>query len=379
LKKIEFAKDLLVEPSSRGASDVMHILAGVGSSSSKSKAQEFINKVDAQKQCDAFGNYEDLARSTNIDVVYIATPHSHHFSNAMLALQSGRHVLCEKPLTVNAEQARRLVTVATKNNLFLMEGMWTRFQPIGVEIRRLIEESAVGTITRVFADNSLGMDPLTDFPAGDRMVSKILAGGALLDCEYSTVDEEFVLLTKQVGPYSIQWVIEALPKERRRPLKVFSVVSRCHDIGVDESAGISMKFSAEDGSKPELLGLASVSLRAADDYDGRTPVVRFQGDKGEIQIFGRPWRPSHLRVIQRDQGFGSKGTHINRFENYIPQGNYGLSYEADEVARCIRDGELESTIMPWNDSLIIMEIMDRVRSDNELDFPDNIESAENGM
>lgn len=137
-----------------------------------------------------------------------------------------------------------------------------------------------------------------------------------------------------------------------------------------------MKFRSEDESKSELLGFASASLRATDDYDGRTPVVKIQGDKGEIQIFGTSWRPSHLRMIQRKQGFRNKGTQVREFKNAMPQDIYGLAYEADEVARCIRDGKQQSKIMPWGESLITMEIMDTVRRDNGLKFPDDIESIE---
>lgn len=121
--------------------------------------------------------------SPEVDIVYIATPHSHHYQNAKLALLAGKHVLCEKPLTVNALQAKKLCEVAAQKGLFLMEAMWTRFQPINLEISRLIQSHTIGDVIRVIADNSLGVDPSTDFPPGDCLTKKELAGGALLDCE----------------------------------------------------------------------------------------------------------------------------------------------------------------------------------------------------
>ncbi|KAJ5570084.1 dimeric dihydrodiol dehydrogenase [Penicillium hispanicum] len=355
----EFAQDLLLSSSGRGVADVIHVLVGVGSSRSAATANAFLQRVNAPVTCVPFASYDDLVHSPDIDIVYIATPHSHHFPNAILALESGKHVLCEKPLTVNAAQTKILIALATQGKLFLMEGMWTRFQPIGVEIRRLVDGSEIGTVTRIFADNSLGMDPLEDFPPEDRMVRKDLAGGALLD----------------LGIYSIHWVMQVLSKDMRYPSEVVSVVSKCLESKVDESVTIILKFPFHGEDNAAVLGVANASLRAADSYDGQTPVIRIQGDKGEIQVFGRPWCPSHLCVVGRKQGFGNVGVQIHRFENHFPDAVYGLAYEADEAARCIRDAKLESPFMPWNESLVCMEIMDKVRQDNGLDFPEEIEST----
>lgn len=145
---------------------------------------------------------------------------------------------------------------------------------------------------------------------------------------------------------------------------------------MDESISVILKFSSQYDSSAAVVGIASASLRVADNYDNHTPVVRFQGDHGEIQIFGKPWRPSHLHVIQREQGFDNKGTLVHEFDNCIHADVYGLAYEADEVARCIRDSKLQSTIMPWDESLIIMEIMDKVRKDNGLGFSEAVETTE---
>ncbi|KAF7624392.1 hypothetical protein AFLA_008101 [Aspergillus flavus NRRL3357] len=127
----------------------------------------------------------------------------------MLALEAGKHVLCEKNFTVNAGQAKKLSTVAEKKQRFLMEGLWTRFLPVSVEVRQLLQAGAIGTVTRVFADNGLGMDPYSDFLPGDRMVVKELAGGALLD----------------LGVYSIHWVLQAMPKTNRRPIQILSTTT----------------------------------------------------------------------------------------------------------------------------------------------------------
>lgn len=202
---------------------MVHILAGVGSSSSKAKAEAFLDEINAPATCGTFANYSTLVQNPQIDVVYIATPHAYHFQNAMMALYSGKHVLCEKPLTVNAEQAKRLFAVAAQNHLFLMEGMWTRFQPIGVEVRRLLEQSAVGTITRISADNGLGMIPSEQFPPEDRLIRKDLAGGALLDCKsIPRYQESRVRLTNKDSGAVFTAVVNASSAEgKAAPIRSF--------------------------------------------------------------------------------------------------------------------------------------------------------------
>lgn len=184
----EFVKDLLIDPTTRDTHDVTHKIVAVGSSTSKEKAEQFISKmgIPADMDCKAHGSYEELVQQDNVDAVYIGTPHSHHFSNAMLALRAGKHVLCEKSLTVNVNQARVLFQEAAKQKLFLMEAVWTKLFPICREIRQLIRKREIGTVLRVFADTSLGKPEFEkDWDPSNRMINPKLAGGVLLDCEYS--------------------------------------------------------------------------------------------------------------------------------------------------------------------------------------------------
>ncbi|KAE8353686.1 hypothetical protein BDV28DRAFT_164764 [Aspergillus coremiiformis] len=356
----EFAKDLLLDPATRGRIDFIHILSGVASSRSEDVAQEFITAVQAPPYCQAYKNYSDLVCCPTIDVIYIATPHSHHFQNAMLALEAGKHVLCEKSLTVNAAQAKKLFAIAEQKQRFFMEGLWTRFLPVSIEVRRLLQTGAIGTINRVFADTSLGMDPSRDFPADDRMVVKALAGGALLD----------------LGVYSIHWVLQTLPKENRQPTQILSIMTKYPITGVDETTTILMKFASHTAAGPEIHATASASLRAATNADGETAAVRIQGDGGEIQILGWPWCPSRMRVIKRTPGMNNTGAVSIDKTNLLPEGVHGLCFEADEVASCICQGLLESPQMPWTESLIVMEITDTVRRENDLRFPEEIETLE---
>lgn len=137
-----------------------------------------------------------------------------------------------------------------------------------------------------------------------------------------------------------------------------------------------MKFAPSTADRPEIQATASSSLRATSNPDDETVAVRIQGNKGEIQISGWPWYPFRLRVIRRRPGIGTPWT-ISMDKTKLISGDlYGLCFEADEVARCIRQGLLESPEMPWLESLTVMEIMDTVRRENDLKFPEEIETLE---
>lgn len=129
--------------------DVRHEVVAAASSSSKQRADEFLVKVKAPSSAKAYGSYHELVADPDIDIIYVATPHSHHFQNAMLALEAGKNVLCEKALTVTASQARKLVDMAKKKNVFFMEAVWTRYQPISIKVRELIQSGVIGPVYRV--------------------------------------------------------------------------------------------------------------------------------------------------------------------------------------------------------------------------------------
>ena len=122
-----FTKDLLVDPTTRGVHDIHHTVTAVASSSSADSAKKFVDEVVASKQsspsCAAYGSYEELVKDGNVDIIYVASPHSHHYQNCMLCLEHGKPVLCEKALTVNADQAKILYKTAKEKNLFFMEAV----------------------------------------------------------------------------------------------------------------------------------------------------------------------------------------------------------------------------------------------------------------
>lgn len=336
----------------------------MASSSSKSSAEKFVSEVVATKQeakCAAYGSYKELAQDPDVDIVYVATPHSHHFQNCMLLLENNKRILCEKALTVNAAQAKILYAEAKKRNLFFMEAVWTRYFPLSIEVRQAIEGGKIGEVLRVQSDLSVGETPEESFDVSHRMVNKNLAGGALLD----------------LGIYALTWqfqtVYHTLPKEKRKAPKVVGTVMTLEPrTGADESTTMLLDFpvSTPTGSR-HTHGIATTAMRVHFDHQpDATPAVRVYGDKGEIQVFGPIYRPSRMRIMYKDK---ERSTDDKTFE--FPGGGHGMFWEADEAARCIVAGKLESDGLDWEESMIIMETMDEVRRQGGLTYPEEIEST----
>lgn len=145
-------KDLLNDPATRGVSDVAHEVVAAASSTSEPRAASFLKDLGVPGAPKAYGSYAALVADPDVQIVYVATPHSHHFQNAMLALEAGKNVLCEKALTVNAAQARKLVAKAREKGLFLMEAVWTRYFPLSIKIREMISSGEIGTVYRVMGE-----------------------------------------------------------------------------------------------------------------------------------------------------------------------------------------------------------------------------------
>ncbi|KAL2160218.1 hypothetical protein VTH06DRAFT_1391 [Thermothelomyces fergusii] len=357
-----FTKDLLTNPAVRGVQDVRHEVVAVASSSSKDRAADFISKVKAPSSAKAYGSYHELVADPDVDIVYVATPHSHHFQNAMLALEAGKNVLCEKALTVTASQARKLVETARSKGVFFMEAVWTRYFPLSIQVRNLISSGAIGTVHRTVADLSLGKDSgdgKVDFADSHRMVNPDLAGGALLD----------------LGIYSLTWVFQTLyhlqPEGQKEKPKVAAAVDKYHT-GADEATSIIVQFP-----KHKSHGIALTSLRVATDPDGKNSggaAIRIQGSAGEIQVMGPAYRPLQYRVIKK----GGAGEEVQVVDCPIPKDperdgwGHGMFWEADECARCLRDGRKESATLPWSESVVIMEVMEEALRQGGVVYPDVI-------
>ena len=269
-------------------------------------------------------SYEALAEDPQVDVAYIATPHTQHYSNSALFLQAGKAVLCEKPFTLNAGEAERLIELARQRGLFLMEAMWTRFLPaIGV-LRQLLEEGTLGEVRMLAADfgKRFRFDPTS------RLFAPELGGGALLDLG--------------VYPVSLASMVFG-PPERIQCMASMGAT------GVDEQEGILFGYA---GGRQAVL-YASMQVTTPDE-------ATILGTRGYLRIHSPMHAPHRITV------FGENGKE-HRHDNPI-QGN-GLHYQAIEVMRCLREGVGESKYMRLDESLEVMKAMDAMRAEWGLRYP----------
>lgn len=372
-----FTKDLTVNPEVRGVKDIQHEIVAAASSSSADRANQFLKTVGAPSSAKGYGSYKELVEDKNVDIIYIATPHSHHFQNAMLCLEAGKNVLCEKAFTTNADQLKLLVQKAKEKNLFLMEAVWTRYFPLSIYVRDIITSGKIGTVYRTYADLTVPIVPGKSFDDTHRMVNPDLAGGALLD----------------LGIYALTWVYQTLyhtqPEDERQPPKVVSAL-KTWTTGADEMTSMILDFprSAEKGGN--MHGIATTAMRLASDPDGKGsagPSIRVQGDKGEIQVFHPAFRPTRTRLVLHDgtvedkdfpqPGPGKGSGWQNGFGGDLqPEGEgQGMFWEADECAFALKAGKKEGKYESLAESIVIMETMDEVRKQGGMKYPENIETT----
>lgn len=298
----------------------------------------------------------------------------------MLALKAGKPVLVEKAFTTNAKQAKLLMETAKANNLFLMEAVWTRYFPLSIKVRELVANGTIGEVQRVVADMSFSEDVEKKWGTQNRIINMDLAGGALLD----------------LGIYALTWVFQILyhlqPEPRQAP-KVLSAVSKYELTGADEQTSVLLTFptcpaSAGSTRSNSTHGIATCGLRAGSDPDlkGTSGApIKIQGTKGEIQVFGPTFRPTRYRLIPKLETDSGKPVgpikEVEDVEYLVPgpgleKGGHGMFWEADEAARCLRDGKLQSATLDWEEMLVIMETMDKVREQNDIVYPQAIETTE---
>jgi len=295
-------------------------LVAVGSRTQEA-ADTFADEFGAQRR---HASYEALASDPDVDAVYISTPHPFHKENSILCLNGGKAVLCEKPFTINVREAEDVIAVAREKRLFLMEAMWTRFTPVLVKIRELIGQGAIGEVRMINADFGFraGFNPKS------RAFAPELGGGGLLD----------------VGVYPISLASMLLGE----PSEIISTAT-LGETGVDEQSVVVMKYAG---------GQISISTSAVRTT---TPWEAFiMGTDGMIHIPHAWWKPQSFTLR-------ANGKPDERFD--LPFTGNGYNYEAIEVGRCLRAGELESSVMPLAETLSIMRMMDTARAQWGLVYP----------
>ncbi len=307
----QFAKGLQDVPDAQ--------LVAVGSRAEET-ANRFGDRFSVQRR---HNSYEGLVADDEVDVVYIASPHSLHKANAILALEAGKAVLCEKPFTINADELRDVIDVAQSKNLFLMEAMWTRCFPIMDKVRTLVADGAIGTIDMLAADFGF-REP---FDAESRVYDPRFGGGALLD----------------VGVYALSFASMLLGKPAR-----IAGLAQLGPSDVDHRSGYLLAYDAGP--------LAVLYAAVATDSPQEATVM---GSEGMIRIQSPWWQPCRMILIQDG----------NEQIIEAPYLGNGYCHEAMEVGRCLAKEETESPLMPLDESLEIMDTMDALRSQWGLRYP----------
>ncbi len=288
----------------------------------------------AQGSADAFADrfgiphrhasYASLVDDPDVQAVYVSTPHPGHHDAALLAIQAGKAVLCEKPFTMTAAEAADLVAAARRQGVFLMEAMWTRFVPHIVQLRELLASGRLGDVRLLVADHSQWF---ADDPA-HRLFAPELGGGALLD----------------LGIYPVSFSSMLFG-----PPRTVTAVSDSAFTGVD--ATTSMVLQHEGGRQSVL----TTTLEALGP--NRAAIV---GKDARVEIESVWYAPTWFTLVPRD----------GEPEVFAPahEGN-GLRHQAAEVARRVAAGQTESAVMPLDETVTIMQTLDEVRRQIGLVYP----------
>ena len=259
--------------------------------------------------------YEALVNDPSVEAVYVATPHSMHREHALLALAAGKPVLVEKPFAPSEEEGREVAVAARSAGLFAMEAMWTRFLPHMSALRDVIARGAIGEVVHVHADHG----QYFPYQPEHRIYNPALAGGALLD----------------LGVYPLSFVQDLLGNPRS-----VASIGAFAETGVDGHVSVLLDYPGRLQATvyTTLWGLTSIAARVT-------------GTEGRIDVNGPFLRPASLSVTRRD---GVRWDFAIEVQN-------GFQYEIAEFARCVAAGALESPVLPLEDTLGVIRIMDEVR------------------
>ena len=284
------------------------------------KAEAFAQKFGFSK---AYTNYIEMLSDPEVELVYITTPHSHHYEQMKLCLEHGKHVICEKAFTINAEQARKIRTLAAEKGLYVAEAIWTRYMPSRKIINDVIQSGIIGTVNTLTANLSYNV------AYKERIIFPELAGGALLD----------------IGIYGLNFALMHFGDDI---VRIESTVQKTVT-GVDAMETITIFFR---GGRMAVL---THSIYCRSDRKGI-----IHGEKGYIVV----------ENINNPQSVSVYDDNDNLLEHYeVPQQISGYEYEFQEAVRCIREGKLEPDSMPLETSIQVMEIMDSLRKQWGVVYP----------
>lgn len=305
-----FCKDLLLVPGNE--------LQSVGSRSIE-KAFSFAQQYGASH---AHGSYHDLINDTEVDIIYIATPHDSHLQYAKMAMEAGKHVLCEKPMAVNYNQVASLVESAKSNNVFLMEALWTRFNPVIEEVISKIKSGAIGIPTYLNSTFSF----YKDIDSTNRLFNPNLAGGSILDVG--------------IYPVFLCYTLFGMPQ---------SIAAT----GILSSEGVDLQMTA-------MLDYGGGSAQLMSGLQADCGVIsKIFGTEGQLIIDSRWHEAQSYQILKSNENITFKRPTIGR----------GYAHEILECQSCIENNQLQSTKWSHQDSLNLIAILDEIRRQVEVVYP----------
>lgn len=291
-------------------------LVAVGSRSRES-AENFAKEFPVKKVHDS---YESLVNDAGVDVIYIASPHSHHHEHTLLCLHHHKAVLCEKAFALNTKQASEMIALAQKQHVFLMEALWTKFMPHYQLAMKMLRDGQLGPIQNVLVN--FGFAPTPPVPA--RLLDPALGGGSLLD----------------IGIYNVFMALSVLGKP-----DVIEASMSPAPTGVDEQCAILFKYNS--GAMAQLFCSFSSNLATEADISGR---------EGRIRLTSRFYEPSTTFEYYPGR------VDTRQIIPVYKEPGWGYQYEIRHVNECLKKGLTESPVMSHNDSLLLMETLDAIRA-----------------
>jgi predicted dehydrogenase len=268
-------------------------------------------------------SYEALCADDAVEAVYVATPHSEHHDNALLAIEAGKHVLVEKAFTRNATEAEEVFAAARERGVFVMEAMWTRFLPHLAALHEVVDSGEIGALVGLAADHGQWFehDPTS------RLFDPALAGGALLD----------------LGVYPVSFAHDFLG-----PPEEVTAVGSLTGAGVDAQVSAILTYAGDVQATLHTTLLAVTPTTAA-----------IWGTEGYVEVTGKFYRPTSFTVHRR----GAEPRHAAYVEDH------GMHHEAAEVARRVAAGDTESPLMTWQDTVEVLRTLDEVRAQVGVRYP----------
>ncbi|KAI1270688.1 dimeric dihydrodiol dehydrogenase [Xylariaceae sp. FL1019] len=331
-----FVEDLVLP---RPDAPVKHVIHAIGSSS-RAKGEAFVAKHCPHSKPAIYDSYEAACRDPDVDIVYIGTPHAFHKKNCLEAIAHGNNVLCEKAFTLNAREAREVFAAAKAKGVYIAEAMWLRHRPLFKTLMKLLyEDKIIGDVFRMWSDFGREWD-IPNLPATSRYRDLALGAGTLLD----------------LGIYSLTWGLTTLdPKTPNQSETPKILATQTFEVGIEVATSIVLHYGSS-GRQGVITSTTKV--------DGNPDMVaRIEGTKGTIEVVGPTTSdPQYFIVYPKfstdDEGNTKRGEG-KRFDFETP--GRGYTYEADATALDLLAGKEESDVMPWSESVRVMEIMDEIR------------------